>query len=111
MVKIENNKRKSKKCIIKNNSETIEQKYDVMLKKIFLIIKETQDLIIKNFEKGKFANMHEIEETRDQQDKFILFCRRLLIKEKSEMAKALEAEWETWAKRVKVFPYYRHEKK
>jgi len=75
--------RNSTKCILENISEPIEQKYNVMLKKVFLIIKETQNLIIKDFEKGRFANMHEIEETKNQQDKFILFCRRLLIKEKS----------------------------
>lgn len=31
-----------------------------------------------------------------------------LITDKPELAKALEAEWGTWAKRVKIFPYYQH---
>lgn len=30
-----------------------------------------------------------------------------LISGKPEMAKELEAEWENWAKRVKIFPYFR----
>lgn len=34
---------------------------------------------------------------------------RDLINDEPEKAKALEAEWEIWAKSVKVFPYYRHQ--
>ncbi len=34
-----------------------------------------------------------------------------LIGEKPELAEKLEAEWTTWAKRVKIAPYYVHTKK
>lgn len=80
----------SAKCVIENISEPLEQKYDIMLKKVFLIIKETQDIILNDFEKEKF-NINEIEETRNQQDKFILFCRRLLTKQNPEN---IFLEWE-----------------
>ncbi len=96
--------RNSTKCIIENISEPIGQKYDVILKKIFLIIKETQDLIIKDFEKGRFTNMQEIEETKNQQDKFILFCRRLLIKEKFD--NLLDWELLTFLMHIKHTYYY-----
>lgn len=72
------------KCSIENLSEPREQKYEVLLRRIFLIIKETQDLVIKDFERNEFFNLKEVEGLRKQQDKFILFCKRVLIKEKYE---------------------------
>jgi hypothetical protein len=78
------------KCVIENISEPLEQKYDIILKKVFMIIKETQEVTLNDFEREKF-NMHEIEETKNQQEKFILFCRRLLVKQNPEN---ISLEWE-----------------
>ncbi|MBW2991240.1 hypothetical protein KY348_06070 [Candidatus Woesearchaeota archaeon] len=72
----------NKKCRIENISEPTEEKYEVMIRRIFLIIKETQKIINTDFKNNKFTNMKEIQGYRDQQDKFILFCRRILTKEK-----------------------------
>jgi phosphate uptake regulator len=68
------------KIIIENISEPSEAKYDVMLRKTFQIIQETQELIISDFEKNSFKNLQEVNELRDQHDRFVLFCRRLLSK-------------------------------
>ena len=76
--------RDAKQCRIENISEPTEQKYDVLLRRNFLIIKDTQNIILKDFEDENFKNLREIEELRNQQDKFILFCRRILAKEKYE---------------------------
>jgi phosphate uptake regulator len=73
-----------KGCKLENISEPAEQKYDVLLRRIFLIIRETQDTIRHDLETGSLKSMKEVEGLRDQQDKFILFCRRILTKEKYE---------------------------
>ena len=65
----------NKQCKIENISEPSDEKYDVLLRRIFLIIKETQNVILTDFENNKFQNFNEIEELRNQQDKFIIFCK------------------------------------
>lgn len=70
----------SDKIILENLSEPSGAKYDVILKKIFQIIEGTQKRIIEDFETGKFNNLDEQKEFLNQQDRFILFCRRLLSK-------------------------------
>jgi phosphate uptake regulator len=79
-------------CIIENISEPEGGKYEVILKKVFLIISETQTTATEDFSKGKFSNFNELEEMKNNCDKFILFCRRLLIKEKYQ--KSINFEWE-----------------
>ena len=80
------------KIVIENISEPSKAKYDVMLRKTFQIIQETQDLIISDFEKNSFKSLQEINELRDQHDRFILFCRRLISKEVPRKDPLLE--WE-----------------
>ncbi len=81
--------REGKQCKITNISEPTEEKYEVLLRRAFLIIKETQTTVLRDFEKGRFENMKEIEELRKQQDKFVLFCRRILTRERNSTI-----EWE-----------------
>jgi len=71
-------------CKIENISEPTGEKYEVMLRRIFLIIKETQKIVGADFKSNKFNSLKEIEEFKNQQDKFILFCRRILTKERFE---------------------------
>lgn len=71
----------SSRCKIENISEPKEAKYDVLLRRIFLIIKETQNIITNDFESNDLKSIKEIEDFRKQQDKYILFCRRTLTKE------------------------------
>ncbi len=94
-----------KEVKIENISEPTEQKYDVMLRKIFLIIKETQNMIIEDFQ-HIYENWDEIEEMRKNQDKFILFCRRLLIKEKYEKEPVLEWELLTFLMHIEHAYFY-----
>ncbi len=97
-------KREEKKCVLENISEPIEQKYGVMLKKVFLIIQEMQDLILEDFSQDRFDNKNEIEETKSQQDKFILFCKRLLTKE--QLNHFLEWELLTFLMHIQHSYYY-----
>ena len=74
--------REDAKCRIENISEPTEQKYDSLLRRIFLIIKETHNIVVEDFQKNEFSHLDEIVDLRKQQDKFILFCRRALKHEK-----------------------------
>ncbi|HJX05347.1 MAG TPA: hypothetical protein VJ461_01415 [Candidatus Nanoarchaeia archaeon] len=80
-------------CKIENISEPTGEKYDVLLRRIFLIIKETQKIVNTDFKSNKFNSLKETEEFRNQQDKFILFCRRLLTKQRFETENPL-IDWE-----------------
>jgi len=80
------------KVIIENISEPSSQKYDVMLKKCFQVIEETQDLVIADFEANKFSNLEDIADLRKQHDRFGLFCRRLLVR--GETSRNPITQWE-----------------
>ena len=80
-------------CKLENISEPTGEKYEVMLRRIFLIIKETQRIVNTEFKNNEFKGMKEIEDFRHQQDKFIIFCRRILKKERFETENPL-IDWE-----------------
>ena len=75
--------RNNKQYIIENISEPEDQKYETILRRIFLIIKETQELLSRSLKENKF-NQEENEELRIQLDKYISFCRRILYNKKQE---------------------------
>lgn len=77
---------------IENISEPTEQKYDVILKKIFQIVEETQKTVRESFEINKFSSFEDIQDLRNQQDRFIFFCRRLLIRHNT--GKNIPIHWE-----------------
>lgn len=90
---------------IENIASPTEQKYDTLLRRSFLIIKETEKIILKDFEKNKFNQFKDIEDLRKQEDKFILFCRRILLK---EQPKDLHLQWEllTFLMHIQHVYYY-----
>ncbi|MFH1500763.1 MAG: hypothetical protein ABIE22_02350 [archaeon] len=92
-------------CKIENISEPSEGKYETILRKVFLLITETQDAIQEEFSKSKY-DPKEIQELRNHSDKFILFCRRLLVKEKHEANITLEWELLTFLMHIQHAYYY-----
>jgi phosphate uptake regulator len=96
----------STSCTLENISEPTEEKFDALLRRIFLIIKEAQNLIIKNFEDNKFINIQEIEEYNHQSDRYILFCRRIVIKEKYEVDPVIMWELLTFLTHIQHAHYY-----
>ncbi len=60
-------------CVISNISEPSDEKYDVLVRRVFLIDKE----LIANTT-GDVSELHQ------QLDRFVLFCRRVLVKGSSE---------------------------
>jgi len=82
----------ARSCVVENISEPTEEKYEVMLKKIFFINNEMIEVILNDFENGDFKNSGEIDEMKKLQDKLILFCRRLVIADKYDKHQVLS--WE-----------------
>jgi len=77
--------RDGKQCKITNISEPTEEKYPVLLRRIFLIIKETQHLVKQSFKNGDYQQIKDIEDLRKQGDKFIFFCLRIVTREKGPL--------------------------
>ncbi len=80
------------KIIVENISEPESEKFELMLRKAFQIVEETQKILKMYFEENSFFNIKEIEELKSQQDRFLLFCRRILMKGGTD--KSLVFEWE-----------------
>lgn len=91
---------------IKNISEPEAEKYDMMLRRIFLIIQENIDILTKDFDENKFRRWKEIEELRDSLDSYVLFCRRVIIQEKFERDSLLEWELLTFLTHIEHTIYY-----
>jgi len=91
-------------AILENISEPASKKYDVLLRRIFLIIKETQRVIISEAKKEQHSS--EVEEHRKNLDKFVLFCKRVSIKKRSN--KDPIAQWEllTFLTHINHAQYY-----
>lgn len=75
--------RKNNEYVIENVAEPRDQKYEVILRRIFFIIKDTQETIARHFQQKKF-NWKEIEDLRTQLDRHIFFCRRILYQQSQQ---------------------------
>jgi len=91
---------------IKNISEPEAEKYDMMLRRIFLIIQENIDILIRDFENNSFKSWKEIGELRDSLDSYVLFCRRVIIQEKFERDSLLDWELLTFLMHIEHAMYY-----
>ena len=98
--------RTSRKCTLENLSEPTDQKYDVLLRRLFIIIQETLEKMIQDAENNAFKHLEEVRELRDQHDKFVLFCRRILTKEQEERNSALAWELLTFLTHIEHAIYY-----
>ena len=75
--------RDNNECIIENITEPEDQKYATVLRRIFLTIKETQEFLKRSIQEGKFSK-EENEELRNQVDKYVFFCRRIIYRQSNK---------------------------
>jgi len=94
------------KCTIENISEPSEEKFDALLRRIFFIIKETQDIITKDFAENNFSHLKEVEYQNQQLDKYVLFCRRIVVKDKYEKNPLIMWELLTFLMHIQHAHYY-----
>jgi phosphate uptake regulator len=69
-------------CIVENIAEPSEDKYDVILRKLFLTIKQETVDIVKELEECKEYNMKKRLDNKNLVDNYTNFIRRLVIKYK-----------------------------
>lgn len=74
--------------VISMISEPTENKYDVLLRRVFLMIKEAQELTGEGL-KDKFSRLDALELLKKQHDKFVLFCKRSI-----NLQKGSAEQWE-----------------
>jgi phosphate uptake regulator len=96
----------SNKCVIENIGEPTETKFDVLMRRNFLLIKEKQNILVRDFEKNKLDSMKEIQDLRNKHDKYVLFCRRTLTKERYIKDPVLGWELLTYLMNIDHAHYY-----
>jgi phosphate uptake regulator len=92
------------KIVIENLSEPTDQKIDLILRRLFLITKETLNMLLEENEKNK----EELQEMKLNHDRFILFCKRIITKEYEEKNPALSWELLTFLQHIQHTAHYLH---
>lgn len=72
----------SDNCAIQNIAEPSDEKFSIILRKIFLYIKDESEEILKEFLNKKTNNLKKREHNKDIIDNYTNLCRRLIIKGK-----------------------------
>ncbi|MEK6960914.1 MAG: AbrB/MazE/SpoVT family DNA-binding domain-containing protein [Nanoarchaeota archaeon] len=93
-------------CTLTNLSEPSEDKFDNLLRKNFLIIKETLDVIDESMKLGSFKRMDYIKELKTEMDKFTYFCKRIAVRESTHKSPILSWELLTWLMHIEHAAYY-----
>lgn len=95
--------------VIENVSESNEDKYPMMIRRIFLILQEQHKFSESAVQNADFKEMDEMNSLRLDLDKFILFCRRLLTKHKAGTFPTFEWELLTFLMHIGHAYYYMYE--
>ncbi len=95
-------------CVIENISEPDMDKYDSMMRRVFLIIRETHELIVSDMKEG-YKNSAEINDLMVNHDRYVLFCRRMLSKERVDADKATSWELLSFLMHIEHAYRYMHE--
>ncbi len=108
MLGFEITEKTSHQCTLENISEPTEQKYTALVRRILLIIKESLVQLKENYSKGTYR-LEEFKTLREEQDRFILFCKRTIVKEKYEHDPLIEWEFLTFLTHIQHTIYYLYE--
>ncbi len=74
-------------CVVQNIAEPSSTKFDVILRKIFLIIKQESQEMLEDIKSGKLKNLQKRKEQKDIVDHYTNFTRRVIIRNKIEGTK------------------------
>jgi phosphate uptake regulator len=85
-------KKDKNSCTVENISEPTDQKFDTILRRIMLLVNEMHDLIYEDAKNKKYTHKKEIEDLINMQNKFSLFCKKILLKHASTTINILQ--WE-----------------
>tara|TARA_Y100000034_G_C6907887_1_gene421903 strand:- start:5724 stop:6662 length:939 start_codon:yes stop_codon:yes gene_type:complete len=73
---------KDKKCIVQNIAEPSGERFNVILRKIFFLIKTEGEDILQDFKNKKINNLKERNNIKNSIDNYTNFCRRMIIKDR-----------------------------
>jgi phosphate uptake regulator len=97
--------KEGKKMRLENLSEPAEARYEMLLRRVFHIIAETHRVVREQLHSGK-RDMAPLEESRRQLDKYVLFCRRTLVKELDRRSVSTAWELLTFLMHIEHAYYY-----
>lgn len=94
-------------CWVENITEPAEEKFSVVLRRIFLQIRETSNAMHADVSAQATANKGEIAAIKEETDKHVLFCRRLIAK-RAAMEENSILHWEllTFLMHIQHAVYY-----
>lgn len=94
------------KCVLENITEPTDQKYEKIVQRLLFLLKETHNLTIEDLKNKKYSNKQDLYSLRKQFDKFVLFCKRILVKEKYKQDPVIEWEFLTFLMHIQHAYYY-----
>lgn len=69
-----------KSCVLENVTETHSEKYDMMIKRIIMIVQEQHRVLEEDCANKEYKNNDEMSSLKNDLDKFVLYCRRIIEK-------------------------------
>lgn len=94
------------RATLENISEPTSEKYELLLRRVFFIIRETLRLLVQDFTAHTLAHGEDLRDLQRQQDRYVLFCRRLLVKERYEKNPVLHWELLTFLMHIEHAAQY-----
>ena len=94
-------------CVLDSVSEPSDEKFESLLRRVFLIIKETHTTLQKSCETNTFDKFADIAELRKQHDRFVMFCKRVIVR--SGKNQILHWELLTFLMHIEHSYYYLYE--
>jgi len=79
---------KKTNCILQNISEPDPEKFEIILKELFLQIISLSEKVIEDFQTHKLS-LHDLDETKNQIDKLTNYCRRTILRTPSCETKSI----------------------
>jgi len=83
-------KKEKNSCVVENITEPHEEKYEVLLRRIFLIIKESLQTIIYDLKNNKYELLSFLKQQYGKINQFSNFCMRCLAKNSSKSDSNIE---------------------
>lgn len=93
-------------CTLTNLSEPSEDKFDNLMRKNFLIIKESLNVLDESMRSSSFKRMDYMKELRIELDKFTYFCKRIAVREASHKSPILSWELLSWLMHIEHAIFY-----
>ena len=110
-------KKSTTSCVLESITEPTNEKFIVLLRRVFFQIKEMQELVLLDFKDNSLKRAEEIADLRRALDRHVFFCRRLLSKG-VDLGESVHLVWELLSVLMNIahaydymYLYYKEQKK